>query len=377
MKKIVLVVLLFSMFGTGGFAQSKRDSLKLQKKMWVSGAGFPFYKPTTSAGVGGAVLISFQADQNDSVSFRSYIPLSLLVSIRGQLALTSGLNLFLNENKMKLIVDMDVDYGIANYFGTTDNLKAPEIGDTTTHYTQVSFDPEFHLNFRIAENLYVGPYLDVTYKYLYDIAPDVYQQMKPLHDKKHQIFNLGIGAGLEYSSIDNPTFPYRGIQANMRMVYNNELLSSNIGSFGLWFDYRQYVRLFKRRTVLAWRLNSNNVIGSKENLFLLLPSIEARGLMDGYYYAPSTGVASIELRHMFASNEYYQKGKFWSRFGGTLWANAGAYGNNLFAWDDFVYSAGLGLRCEVQPYKNVRFDIGQQIGGYNKIVFYFGFTEYF
>ncbi len=364
-------------------AQSVKDSIAKKRipsdksKIWVSGAGFPYYKPTTSAGLGGSAIISFRPNKSDSLSFRSYVPLNLLVSIRGQVEFSSGLNLFYNKNKCKLRLDFDVDWGIANYFGHFSNIKEPDIADPSTHYTQLSIDIKALALYSVAENLHLGPYMSIDYKQLSNIHYDVFQDLKELRYTTPNIINLGVGALIEYSSIDNPTFPYKGIAANMRLNYNYEFLSTKANTFGIWLDYRQYLKLFNRRSVLAWRAYTDNVINNQSELFLLNPSLKVRSILDKYYYAPSLGALTLEYRHMIGSDKNYETGAFWTRLGFTAWGNIGAFGDELFKWTEVVYSVGLGLRFEVQPHKNVRFDIGQQIGGSNAISFYIGFIEEF
>lgn len=355
----------------------KKEALRSTRKVWVSGMGFPFYKPTTSAGIGGAAILTFKANKNDDVSFRSYIPISFLASIRGQFALTFGANIFMNENKLKFRSYLTGSYGVANYFGQGGAIKAPNIKDKTTHYDQLMFKPELELLWRVGRDFYIGPAVNIHYEKLSNIADDVYEYLPNGVQRKKEILNMGIGGLLEYSTIDNPTCPYGGVVLNGRAMYFREHISTKNQYIYLSLDYKQYVQLFNRRSILAWKVSTANLVNNRTDFFLFNPSLDIRGVLEGYYFAPSIGSLSIEYRHFFASNRSYERGTLWSKVGMTVWANMGAFGRDIPSWNNFVYTVGAGLRFEVQPFKNVRFDVGRQIGGKGKMMFYFGFNEYF
>ena len=358
---------------TTKIGKGKRDP----NKPWLSGTGFPFYKPTTSVGLGVAGILSFRSNKRDTTSFRSFFPLALLVSIRGQVSLMTGVNIFLNDNRTKLLIDLDADYGIANFFGHYSQLKDPEISDKTTHYTQFSIEPEVRLLYQTIPNLYVGPYIDATYKRLTNIYPDVYEHLGDLKSEIPSMLNIGVGGLVEYSSVDNPTFPHRGFEANIRVGYYHEAITTHANTYSVGFDYRQFLSVFNRRSVLAWRVTSSNTLNNHTGAFLFNPSIKMRGMLDEYIYAPSIGMLSLEYRHMFGTEEQYDRRTFWSRVGATAWGNIGCYGDHPLQYAEAIYSLGLGLRFMIQPNNNIRFDIGKQIKGRGGINFYIGFQEEF
>lgn len=354
-----------------------KEQKRAAKKVWVSGAGFPYYQPTTSFGVGGAAILSFNYDHRDTVNFKSYVPISLLASIKGQFALTSGLYLFMKENKHKATARMDMSYGMANYFGSGNRLKMPSINDKSTQYTQFIAKPTFNMLWRVADDFYIGPAISFHYEQISKIASDVYEALPDVVQQNKQIFDIGVGFMAEYSSIDNPSFPYQGIVVNASAMAHGEFLSVKTPMASISIDYRQYQRLFSPRGVLAWQVGLKTLFNNKTDLFMLNPSLDMRGVMERYYIAPTVGNVSLEYRQFIGGMAAYKRGEWWTKIGFALWANGGMWGNNIFKKADFVTSFGGGLRYEIQPNKNFRFDIGTATGARAKPMFYVGFLEYF
>lgn len=354
-----------------------KDQKRASKRVWASGAGFPFYKPTTSFGIGGAAILSFMYDRRDTISFNSYIPISFLASVKGQFALTSGLYLFMKENKNKARARLDMSYGMANYFGSGSSIKAPSIDDKSTQYTQFLMIPTFEMLWRVADNFYLGTIISIQYEKLQDMAPDVFAALPLAVQQNSEVLNIGGGIVAEYSSIENPSFPYDGVVFNASLKANGELLSVKAPMPSIMVDYRQYQRLFSQRGVLAWQLKMETLLNNKTDLFVINPALDIRGVLERYHIASTVGNMSVEYRQFIGSMDVYKRGVWWSKIGFTVWGNLGMWGNDIFKQTDFVASYGGGFRYEIQPNKNFRFDIGTATGDKAKPMFYVGFLEYF
>ena len=61
--------------------QQRRDSIRAHKKVWLSILGGPSYNPEASLGVGGAMLMTFRMNPDDTISQRSFIPVGFNISI--------------------------------------------------------------------------------------------------------------------------------------------------------------------------------------------------------------------------------------------------------------------------------------------------------
>ena len=60
--------------------QQRRDSIRAHKKVWLSILGGPSYNPEASLGVGGAMLMTFRMNPDDTISQRSFIPVGFNIS---------------------------------------------------------------------------------------------------------------------------------------------------------------------------------------------------------------------------------------------------------------------------------------------------------
>lgn len=74
--------------------QQRRDSIRAHKKVWLSILGGPSYNPEASLGVGGAMLMTFRMNPDDTISQRSFIPVGFNISINGTFVAAGAGTLF-------------------------------------------------------------------------------------------------------------------------------------------------------------------------------------------------------------------------------------------------------------------------------------------
>ena len=84
--------------------QQRRDSIRAHKKVWLSILGGPSYNPEASLGVGGAMLMTFRMNPDDTISQRSFIPVGFNISINGTFVAAGAGTLFFNENKFRIYI---------------------------------------------------------------------------------------------------------------------------------------------------------------------------------------------------------------------------------------------------------------------------------
>ncbi|MBE9488193.1 MAG: BamA/TamA family outer membrane protein [Bacteroidetes bacterium] len=356
-------------------SQEHKKNKNKNKSVLISGAPFPFYKPTTSFGFGGAGVLSFKYDKKDTVSFRSYVPFSLLISVKGQFEFGTGMDLFMHENRFKTRFRLDATKGLANYFEYNGTLKFPSIDDKSTQYDHLLIEPEVEMLWSVAKNFYIGPSLYLRYEKLSKMSDDVKATLPLSFLNNPEVFSMGLGFMCEYSSIDNPTFPYHGLVANASIQEYYEFMAEKKAYTKITLDYRQYQELFNR-CALAWQVKAEGVVGQETDLFMLKPAVYIRGVMDRYYISPLVGNISTEYRQYFGSQEAYERGSYFARVGYTLWANMGVWGDKLNSLNT-VFSVGGGLRYEIQQYKNIRFDVGTPFDKNAKLFYYVSFLEFF
>lgn len=137
----------------------------------------------------------------------------------------------------------------------------------------------------------------------------------------------------------NPRFVWQARPGLFAGAYNYQILD---------LEYRHFVPLFHRRSVLGWTARTQ--IGFNDIPFTELP--------------------------MFGSQEAYERGTFWSKLGFVVWGGIGTIGDTPLQWKKWKLNYGIGLRIQMQKNKNFRIDIGRE-PGVKGILFYMNMTEAF
>ena len=362
--------------------QLHRDSIRAHKRMWISILGGPSYNPEASLGIGGAMLMTFRMQPKDTVSQRSFIPVGFNISINGTFIAAGAGTLFFNENKFRIYVKYGYRTEPANFYGIGyDEVKiAEELADAHDqdtvqfHKSNIQFNPRFV--WEIKPHLYAGALLDVNYSKIKDLQPwmetNAGIQKYGLH-----YHNIGLGALFQYDTRDDVATPFCGMFLNATGSFYGKYLGGKYNYEFVELEYRHFLPVFKRRSVLGWTARTQ--IGMNDVPYTELPGFgnpfDLRGYPWGKYRDKSMAYGLVEYRHMFMSQEAYERGAFWSKFGFVTWAGTGTIGNTPGDWNKWKFNYGFGLRIQLQPRKNFRLDIGKEPG--QKWGIYMNMTEAF
>ncbi len=358
--------------------KNNKDSIRAHKNVWTSILGGPSYTPESSLGIGGAVILSFKTNTKDSLLKRSTIPFGFLASVNSTFMLSGRAEFYFKENNIQINTSYGFSYAPNNYYGVGfDQIDKNYKSDSTTLYTsfQVKFRPI--VSFKITDKILLGSIIDYTYYRLEDVNPKM--EMDPNYIKYGDEFLIaGIGLNFRYDSRDNNTMPYSGMRINASSVAYREWLGSVSNYTYTSIDYRQYQRLFDRRSVLSWTARVDIATGDVP--FTELPSFggpfDLRGYDKGHFRDNTMGYFMTEYRHMFGSEAVYNHRRpLYSRLGFAVWGAVASVGPSLTEWDQAKWNYGVGLRYEVQPNTNFRLDIGKSQGA--KPLIYMNITEAF
>lgn len=363
--------------------QQRRDSIRAHKKVWISILGGPSYTPEASVGVGGAMLMTFRMNKFDSISQRSFIPVGFNISLNGTFVAAGAGTLFFNENKFRVYVKYGYRTEPANFYGVgfKEIKEANELKDmygkdsiTEFHKTNIQFFPRFV--WEIHPHLYAGGILDINYTKSKDM-PDYMAQNAAILKYGMKYRNIGLGALLQYDTRDDVATPYHGMFLNANIILYGKYLGGNYNYEMIELEYRQFEQLFKRRSTLGWIAKSQ--IGMDNVPYTELPNFgspfDLRGYAWGKYRDQSMAYGIVEYRHMFMSQEAYDRGAFWSKFGAVAWVGTGTLGKTPANWTTWKVNYGFGFRVQLQPRKNFRLDIGKEPG--QKWGVYMNMTEAF
>lgn len=349
--------------------QQRRDSIRAHKKVWLSILGGPSYNPEASLGIGGAMLMTFRMNKQDTVSQRSFIPVGFNISINGTFVAAGAGTLFFNENKFRIYIKYGYRTEPANFYGVGyDEIKQAEYlkdhydkDSVTFHKANLQFFPRFV--WEVRPDIYVGTLLDINYSYVKDLAYWM-EHNAAILKYGTRYHNIGIGGLFQYDTRDDVATPFEGVFASVMGTLYGKYLGGDFNYEMVELEYRQFKQVFKRRSVLAWTAKSQ--IGMDNVPYTELPNFgnpfDLRGYAWGKYRDKSMAYGIVEYRHMFMSQEAYERGAFWSKFGAVAWVGTGTIGKTPADWDKWKLNYGVGLRIQLQPRKNFRLDIGKEPG---------------
>lgn len=347
--------------------------------------GGPSYTPDFGVLIGGSALMTFRMNPKDTTMRRSVVPMALAFMFEG-----GGLNLmvkpqlFFKEDKFRI-------FGVLNYKNTRENFygigyntnKNYERSDSTSQYRYSGFQVNPWFLFRMGKSdIFFGPQIDISYDKLSEPAKYLPQQADYAaaggDENGYKNFSSGIGFLLSYDTRDIPANPYRGTYVDLRGIMYQKWLGSDKNFYRLELDYRQYKSVGQRK-VLAWTLQSKNTFGRHIPLTKYALSgtpFDLRGYYMGQYRDKSSHVALLEYRQMFNTDRSTWLKRITSHLGYVAWGGVGFMGPTPGKIEGVLPNAGLGLRIEVQPRMNVRFDYGRNFVN-KQSLFYFNMTEAF
>lgn len=347
--------------------------------------GGPSYTPDFGFLIGGSALMTFRMNPQDTTMRRSVIPMALAFMFEG-----GGLNLmvkpqlFFKDDKFRI-------FGVLNYKNTRENFygigyntnKNYERSDSTSQYRYSGFQVNPWFLFRMGKSdIFFGPQIDISYDKLSDPAKHLPQQADYAaaggDENGYKNFSSGFGFLLSYDTRDIPANPYSGTYVDLRGIMYQKWLGSDQNFYRLELDYRQYKSVGQRK-VLAWTLQTKNSFGRHIPLTKYALSgtpFDLRGYYMGQYRDKSSHVALVEYRQMFNTDRSTWLKRITSHLGYVAWGGVGFIGPTPGKIEGVLPNAGLGLRIEVQPRMNVRFDYGRNFVNKQNL-FYFNMTEAF
>ncbi len=367
--------------------KAEDDSKKKDKKkrnVHYNILGGPSYSPDFGFLVGGSALVTFSMNPQDSTMKRSIIPGSIAVMSNGGLSVLVKPQLFFKDDKFRIFGQFLYKNIEENYYGIGyETNKNFERGKESSQYkySGVQINPWFL--FRIKDSdFFIGPQIDLNYDNMKDIAAGIANDVSYINaggtENGYKNFSSGIGVMASYDTRDVPANAYKGIYFDFKAMAYEKWFGSDNNYYRIEFDYRQYKSVGKRK-VLAWTVQSKNVLGKRIplNKYILSGTpFDLRGYYMGQFRDKTSHVALFEYRQMFNTDKSNWFKKILNRLGYVAWGGAGFMGPDPFKIEGVLPNVGVGLRVEVQPRMNVRLDLGRDFINKQNL-FYFNMTEAF
>lgn len=377
-KSMMAAILLFFTVSPYSGLQAKRKKPRDPDKVWVSVLGGPSYTPEASLGIGGAMLMSFKMDKKDTVSQRSFLPIGFNISLNKTIVVAGAGTFFFNQDKYRLYMNYSFRNEPANYFGKGyESIENTPMGSGTSsfHKMTIQFNPRFV--WQAHPKLFVGGLADINYTSSSKFNPVMLED--PYFNRfTPSYLNTGIGAIIQYDTRNDIATPGKGVFLSGTGKFYSKIFGGRYDYQILELEYRHFFPLFQRRSVIGWVAKTQ--IGFNDIPFTELPMFGSPFDLRGYYWGKyrdrSMMYGIVEYRHMFGSQEAYERGTFWSKLGFVVWAGTGTIGDTPAQWTRWKFNYGTGLRIQIQKNKNFRLDIGREPG--NKgVLFYMNMTEAF
>ncbi|MBO4985670.1 MAG: BamA/TamA family outer membrane protein [Bacteroides sp.] len=400
MKKLILSILALAMALNASMAQelvsilesdtltslSKKELRKqrvAQRNLHYNILGGPSYTPDLGLLLGGSALLTFRMNPEDTTQLRSVVPMALAIMMEGGFTISSKPQLFFKGDRFRIFGKFTYKSTKDNFYGIGYNTnKHYERSDSTSQYrySGIQLNPWFL--FRLGKsNFFAGPQVDINYdkwsepsKYLVEEAS--YRAAGGDADG-YKNFNSGVGFLLTYDSRDLPANAYRGLYLDLRGMAYAKFLGSDLNFYKLEIDYRQYKSVGNRK-VIAWTAQTKNVFGDVPLTQYALTGtpFDLRGYYMGQYRDKSSHVVMAEYRQMINTDKSTRLKRLLSHLGFVAWGGCGFMGPTMGKIEGVLPNYGVGLRVEVQPRMNVRFDFGKNTVN-NQSLFYFNMTEAF
>ncbi|MEG1573753.1 MAG: BamA/TamA family outer membrane protein, partial [Bacteroidales bacterium] len=293
--------------------------------------------------------------------------------------------IFFKKDKIRLL-------GLYEYKNTNDNYYG--VGYETNHntlrgrYTTGFTSNTVHLNpilmFQLrGSKSYLGPTIDYIYEKMTTPGEEIIND--PVYIAQGgdstglKTNNLGVGIVFTYDTRDVAANAYHGILFEASLQYYSKYLGGDYNFGSLNIDYRQYIKLSKKhRRILAWNILAKSTFQDVplSQYALIGNPYSLRGYYQGQYRDKSTIMALLEYRQMWDLGDQTKARRLFSRLGYAAWGGCGFMGPNPVCYNSVFPNIGLGLRVEVQPRMNFRFDAGYSFID-KQTLFYFNMTEAF
>lgn len=336
----------------------------------------PSYSPETSLMLTAGGLYTFKINKHDKLLSRSSVPFSIGYSINGSLNASVRANIYGLKDKLRFSgewwhKDMPDNYwGVGYEKGT----YTPE-SDSTTAYARKWLQLKFKVVYMIMKNYYVGLNYDFNRTRASDINPVMAADSNYLLSGP-EINNSGIGLVLRYDSRDMPENAYKGVLFELSGAMYGKHLSGDHKFQVLELDYRQFQKIVRKGSTLAWQVKSRYSHGDVPwtDLSMIGTPFDLRGYTWGRYRDYSSVFMLAEYRYMFGRKKPNSRGEMCGPFGFVVWGGTGSVAQNYGDFSNWLPNAGVGIRIELVKRMNLRIDYGI---GKDTNAFYFSFNEAF
>ncbi len=336
----------------------------------------PSYSPEMKFTITAGGLYTFKIQRENPIVARSSIPFSIGYSTNGSLLISIKANIYGKNDNTRLSGEYWLKDMPDNYWGVGyKNARYTPKSDSTTAYWRDWQQLKFKVAFRVVDDFFLGFNYDRNKTHATKVNS---QMLNDIDYASHPDYvnNSGFGVVLRYDSRDFPENAFKGFFIEVNgTAYGKHTQSTNIFRTAE-FDYRQYQKIKRDGSTIAWQLKtriSNGDVPWTEMSMFGNP-FDLRGYIWGQYRDRTMLFALSEYRYMFKRKTPKEDGRMYGPFGFVVWAGAGTVAPDYSHMKYWLPNGGVGLRFELQKRMNIRIDYGI---GVESSAFYISFNEAF
>lgn len=219
--------------------------------------------------------------------------------------------------------------------------------DNETKYTELRSAFWCDFQWRLAENLFLGPSVNFRYTKATKVTrPELWE------GQDLRVFDYGLGMGfiLSFDSRDVSTNASRGVNLNLKQYFYPAFLKNRYAFSSTEFTFGIYRQVWSS-AVLAAQVHAMATYG--DTPWSMLPTVDAskgiRGYFEGRYRDKNEADLVVELRQ-----------HVWKRIGVVVWGGVGSVFHRFtdVRLNTLLPSYGIGGRWEFKKKVNVRVDVG-------------------
>jgi len=336
----------------------------------------PSYSPEMKFTITAGGLFTFKMKPESPVLSRSSVPFSVGYSTNGSLQVSIRANIYGKADRLRMTGEYWLKYMPDNYWGVGyQNGRYTDVSDTTTGYFRKWRQFKYKIVYRVIPNFYLGINYDKNSTDATDVNPRMEEDPNFLQYGS-KTSNSGFGIVLRYDTRDFPENAYRGILLELAGTgYGKHSRSNNVFQ-AYELDYRQYLKIKREGSTLAWQVKTRHASGDVPwtEFSMVGTPFDLRGYPWGRYRDNTMFFLLAEYRYMLPRKTPNSRGENYGPLGFVAWSGAGTVAKNYGDIKYWIPNAGVGLRFELQKRMNIRIDYGL---GIEASAFYISFNEAF
>ncbi len=338
------------------------DSVKPEKRIFVSGFPVLFYTPETRFGYGAAGVCIFNFKKDSLLAPRSSVNLGLTYTQNKQILFYLPFTLFIKNREYQVYGEVTYTRYLYDFYGVGNDVPKSYVERYGIEF------PRLRLTAlkKLKKNFYAGPRYAYDKVSLYDLDTTA-QLFKNTIPGSSGATISGFGLVTLFDNRDFIFYPSKGLLAELVIYRNDRVTGASVNYTRIALDISKYFSY--KRNILA--LNFYGLFSDRELPFFQMGILGGQKKMRGFYEGRYRDNNAIILQ------AEYRTHLFW-RLGLTIFGDMGQVASrvdnfNANNWR-FTYGTGLRLRIDDAQKLNLRIDLGV---GNNQVLPYFTIGEAF